>query len=37
VNPAGFLSAEEISLLDAVTAQQNLVNSNAAARPEVNA
>ncbi|MGC2765224.1 MAG: chemotaxis protein CheW [Candidatus Acidiferrum sp.] len=37
VNPAGFLSAEEISLLDAVTAQQNLVDSNAAARPEVNA
>jgi chemotaxis signal transduction protein len=37
VNPAGFLSAEEISLLDAVTAQQNLVDSNAAARREVNA
>ena len=37
VNPAGFLSAEEISQLDAFAAQQTLADSNAAARPEVTA
>lgn len=36
VNPAGFLTAEELSLLDAVTAQQNLSAANAT-HPEVNA
>jgi len=37
VNPAGFLTAEETSLLDAVTAQQNLATASAASQPEVNA
>jgi chemotaxis signal transduction protein len=37
VNPAGFLTAEELSLLDAVTAQQNLSAANATLQPEVNA
>jgi chemotaxis signal transduction protein len=36
VNPAGFLTAEEISLLDALTSQQNVADSSAA-QPEVNA
>lgn len=36
VNPAGFLTVEELSLLDTVTAQQNLSAANAT-HPEVNA
>jgi chemotaxis signal transduction protein len=35
VNPAGFLTDEEISLLDSVTAHQNVPDANAAARPEL--
>jgi chemotaxis signal transduction protein len=37
VNPMGFLSAEELSLLDAATAQQNPSTVTATPRPEVNA
>jgi chemotaxis signal transduction protein len=37
VNPLGFLTAEELSLLDAVTSQQNLFSANATPQPEVNA
>jgi chemotaxis signal transduction protein len=37
VNPLGFLTAEELSLLDAVTSQQNLSSANATPQPEVNA
>jgi chemotaxis signal transduction protein len=35
VNPAGFLTAEEISLLDAVTAPHTLANTNTATLPEL--
>jgi chemotaxis signal transduction protein len=35
VNPAGFLTAEELSLLDAITAHQNVTEANAASRPEL--
>jgi len=36
VNSAGFLTAEEISLLDTITAPQNLPEPDATARPELN-
>jgi len=35
VNPAGFLTAEEISLLDALTAHQNWPEAASAAHPEL--
>ena len=37
VNPASFLTPEEISLLDAVTAEQSRVAPNASTQPEVSA
>jgi chemotaxis signal transduction protein len=37
VNPAGFLTSEEISLLDALSVQQNLGEGSVAFQPEVNA
>jgi chemotaxis signal transduction protein len=36
VNSAGFLTAEEISLLDTITAPQSLPEPDATARPELN-
>ncbi len=35
VNPAGFLTEDEVSLLDTITAQQDILEANAAARPEL--
>jgi chemotaxis signal transduction protein len=37
VNPLGFLTADEISVLDAFTAQQNVAENSSTAQPEVNA
>jgi chemotaxis signal transduction protein len=35
VNPAGFLTEAEVSLLDAITAQQDILEANPAAQPEL--